>query len=297
MALIPLLGFSVRPRTKLVRVMVQKNKLLIRIIKPNWFDQRKQKRCLESLPEFLELDPPVIDPTNGPSSRSKLQIPEYPNKTRTKNRTGLRFVILTSVTLKCLITLDVFQQNPGEAHLVAVKNILKYLRRTKEIFMVFGGSEDEISVTGYSDASIQTDRDDYRSQSRYIFTLNGGAISWKRSKQDTIADSTTEAEYIAASDAAKEAVCDNSGAVSLDQWIFTVITLGLWRKLKSLENITSRDMYYGSFTSFERLSEEEMICKIPTDDNVADPLTKPLARVKHETHANSIGMQYLDTSS
>ncbi|KAJ9561288.1 hypothetical protein OSB04_006448 [Centaurea solstitialis] len=37
------------------------------------------------------------------------------------------------------------------------------------------------------------------------------------------------------------------------------------------------------------------ICKIPIEDNVADPLTKPLARVKHEAHANSIGMQYLDT--
>ncbi|KAJ9536625.1 hypothetical protein OSB04_un000174 [Centaurea solstitialis] len=129
-----------------------------------------------------------------------------------------------------------YQQNPGEAHWVAVKNILKYLRRTKEMFLVFGGSEDEISVTGYSDASFQTDRDDYRSQSGYVFTLNGGAISWKSSKQDTIADSTTEAEYIAASDAAKEAVwlrnfikdlrvvasisrpvdiyCDNSGAVA-----------------------------------------------------------------------------------
>ncbi|KAJ9541098.1 hypothetical protein OSB04_027604 [Centaurea solstitialis] len=39
------------------------------------------------------------------------------------------------------------------------------------------------------------------------------------------------------------------------------------------------------------------ICKIPTEENVADPLTKPLARVKHEAHANSVGMQYLEASS
>ena len=56
-----------------------------------------------------------------------------------------------------------YQQNPGEAHWVAVKNILKYLRRTKDLFLVFGGSVDEISVTGYKDASFQTDRDDFRS--------------------------------------------------------------------------------------------------------------------------------------
>ena len=69
-----------------------------------------------------------------------------------------------------------------------------------------------------------------------MFCLNGGAVSWKCSKQSTIADSTTEVEYIAASDAAKEAVwikkfitdlemvtsitnlvdvyCDNNGAIA-----------------------------------------------------------------------------------
>ncbi|KAJ9544171.1 hypothetical protein OSB04_023878 [Centaurea solstitialis] len=199
-----------------------------------------------------------------------------------------------------------YQQNPGEAHWVAVKSILKYVRRTKEMFLVFRGSKDEISVTGYSDASFQTDRDDYRSQSGYVFTLNGGAISWKSSKQDTIADSTTEAEYIAASDAAKEAVwlrnfitdlrvvasisrpvdiyCDNSGVVA--------------QAKEPREHHKSRHVLRKFHLIREIIGRGDVrICKIPTDENVTDPLTKPLARVKHETHANSIGMQYLDTSS
>ncbi|KAJ9547335.1 hypothetical protein OSB04_019878 [Centaurea solstitialis] len=198
-----------------------------------------------------------------------------------------------------------YQQNPGEPHWVAVKNILKYLRRTKEMFLVFGRSEDEISVTGYSDASFQTDRDDFRSQSRYVFTLNGGAISWKSSKQDTIADSTTEAEYIAASDAAKEAVwlrnflsdlrvvasisrpidifCDNSGAVA--------------QAKEPREHHKSRHVLRKYHLIREIIGRGDVrICKIPTEDNVADPLTKPLARVKHEAHANSIGMQYLEAT-
>ncbi|KAK9044761.1 hypothetical protein V6N11_058653 [Hibiscus sabdariffa] len=95
--------------------------------------------------------------------------------------------------------------NPGEGHWVAVKNILKYLRRTKDVFLVYGG-EEQLSIKGYTDSSFQTNKDDSRSQSGFVFYLNGGDVSWKSSKQDTIVDSTTEAEYIAASEVAKEAV-------------------------------------------------------------------------------------------
>ena len=111
---------------------------------------------------------------------------------------------------------------------------MKYLRRTKDIFLVYGGSD--LKLESYSDSSFQSDPDDNKSTSGYVFTLNGGAVSWKNSKQQTVADSTTEAEYIAASEATKEAVwmkkfntelgvvpeienpiplyCDNTGAVA-----------------------------------------------------------------------------------
>ncbi|GJY17975.1 hypothetical protein Tco_0389466 [Tanacetum coccineum] len=56
------------------------------------------------------------------------------------------------------------QQNPGKGHWIAIKNILKYLRNTKDMFLVYGG-EEELRVTGYCDASWQTDKDDSRSQS------------------------------------------------------------------------------------------------------------------------------------
>ena len=64
--------------------------------------------------------------------------------------------------------------NPGKEHWTAVKNILKYLKRTKEMFLVYGGDE-ELVVKSYVDASFYTDPDDSKSQSRYIFKV--GAIS------------------------------------------------------------------------------------------------------------------------
>ena len=92
-----------------------------------------------------------------------------------------------------------YQSNPGESHWTIVKNILKYFRRSKDTFLLYGGQEDELVVNGYTNASFQSNKDDFISQLCFVFCLNGGAISWKSSKQDSVADSTTEAEYIAAS--------------------------------------------------------------------------------------------------
>ncbi|GJU63497.1 hypothetical protein Tco_1245332 [Tanacetum coccineum] len=93
-----------------------------------------------------------------------------------------------------------FQQNPGEPHWTAVKNILKYLRNTKDMFLVYGGNPStELRVECYCDAGFETDRDDTKSQTGYVFVLNRGAVDWKSSKQSTTAMSATESEYIAAS--------------------------------------------------------------------------------------------------
>ncbi|GKC77688.1 hypothetical protein Tco_1128462 [Tanacetum coccineum] len=60
--------------------------------------------------------------------------------------------------------------------------------------------EAELRVDFYCDAEFETDRDDTKSQTGYVFILNGGAVDWKSSKQSITAMSATEAEYIAASE-------------------------------------------------------------------------------------------------
>ncbi|KAL0405849.1 UNVERIFIED_CONTAM: hypothetical protein Slati_3898800, partial [Sesamum latifolium] len=127
-----------------------------------------------------------------------------------------------------------YQACAREAHWGAVKSIFNYLKRTKDMFLFYG--DGELILDGYSDASFQSDDDDAKSQSDFIFKLNGGVVGWKSFSQDTTSDSTTEAEYIAALEAAKEAVwmknyiqelgvvpniaepvvifCDNNGAIA-----------------------------------------------------------------------------------
>ncbi|GJV26334.1 hypothetical protein Tco_1379029 [Tanacetum coccineum] len=100
-----------------------------------------------------------------------------------------------------------FQQNPSELHWTTVKNILNYLRNTKDMFLVYvGDTKRELRVSCYTDVGYLMDVDDLKSQTGYVFVLNGGTVDWKSTKQSIFATSSTDAEYIAAFDASKEAV-------------------------------------------------------------------------------------------
>ncbi|GKE56984.1 hypothetical protein Tco_1496169 [Tanacetum coccineum] len=99
------------------------------------------------------------------------------------------------------------QQNPGELYWTTVKNILKYLRNTKDMFLVYGGDmKQDLMVSCYTDAGYLTDTDDLKSQTGYVFVLNGGAVDWKSTKHTISASSSIDAKYIATFDASKEAV-------------------------------------------------------------------------------------------
>ncbi|KAL0373341.1 UNVERIFIED_CONTAM: Retrovirus-related Pol polyprotein from transposon TNT 1-94 [Sesamum radiatum] len=68
-----------------------------------------------------------------------------------------------------------YQACIGEAHWSAVKAILKYLKRTKDIFLIYVGGE--LILEGYNDVSFQSDDDDAKHQSGFVFKLNGGVVA------------------------------------------------------------------------------------------------------------------------
>ena len=87
---------------------------------------------------------------------------------------------------------------------MAVKWILRYLRGTTNQALCFGGSN--IALQGYVDADMSGDRDNRRSTTGYVFTVGGTTFSWVSKIQSVIALSTTEAEYVAATEASKEII-------------------------------------------------------------------------------------------
>ena len=95
-------------------------------------------------------------------------------------------------------------KNPGKTHMEAAKTILRYLSATKDRGITNGGGD--MSVQGYSDSDWAGDREDRKSTSGYIFVLNNGPISWCSKRQKTVTLSSTEAEYMALTLAAKETI-------------------------------------------------------------------------------------------
>lgn len=126
-----------------------------------------------------------------------------------------------------------FCENPGDAHWVAAKRILRYLKGTKDLKLVYS-KQSENRLDAFTDADWGNDLDTRRSTSGYVFIKNGGAITWSSRRQPTVALSTTEAEYMALAATTQESIwwrgfigelwgqklamlirCDNKSAISL----------------------------------------------------------------------------------
>jgi len=94
-----------------------------------------------------------------------------------------------------------FLSNPKKEHWEGVKWILRYLKSTSKMHLSFKRSN--FTLQGFSDADLGGDLDG-RKSTCYIFTLGGITINWKSKLQGRVSLSTTEAEYIVISKAAKE---------------------------------------------------------------------------------------------
>ncbi|CAM8884428.1 unnamed protein product [Rhodiola kirilowii] len=96
-----------------------------------------------------------------------------------------------------------YTSNPSKDHRRAVHRVLRYLKGTMNLGLVY--SEFPSVIEGYSDASWISNEEDHSSTSGWVFLLGGGAISWASKKQTCISSSTMESEFVALAAASKEA--------------------------------------------------------------------------------------------
>ena len=172
---------------------------------------------------------------------------------------------------------------PTTDHWLMAKRVLRYLAGTTSTGINFTGTS---SITGYCDADYAGDLDTRRSTTAYVFTLNGGAISWNSRRQPTVAASTTEAEYMAAAAAVKEGLWLRTllADMSLSHANITIMADNQ-SAIKLLKNPISsqRSKHIDVAYHFarERVMRHEICFKyISTDKMIADALTKAVPETK-----------------
>lgn len=191
-------------------------------------------------------------------------------------------------------TVSRFSKNPGLAHWEAVKRIFRYLKGTKNLWLTYGGNPREL--TGYADADGSM-ADDRHAISGYAFMINGGAISWAAKRQEIVSLSTTESEYVAITHASKEGLWLRS---LLSQLFSTTLeTTTLFSDNQSAIALTQDHQYHPRTKHIdiryhfirwivENGSLRLLYC--PTEDMIADALTKPLPSPKVKHFANELGL-------
>ncbi len=190
--------------------------------------------------------------------------------------------------------LSKFMSNPMSAHWQAAKGVLRYLTGTLDYGITFAGGD--TTVIGYCDADFAGDLDTRRSTTGYVFIMNGGAISWQSKRQPTVAASTTEAEYMAAAQATKEALWLRKLLADLKLDTGTmIIKADNQSAIKILKNpiLSARSKHIDVIYHFarERVARQDVKFEyIDTEHMIADALTKAVPKTKFDYCCSGMGI-------
>lgn len=187
-----------------------------------------------------------------------------------------------------------YMANPGREHWNTVKRILRYIKGTSNVALCYGGSE--LTVRGYVDSDFAGDLDKSKSTTGYVYTLAGGAVSWMSKLQRVVALSTTEAEYMAATQACKESIwiqrlLEELGHKQEKIVLFCDSQSALY--IAKNPAFHSRTKHIRVQYHFVREVVEEGTVdmqKIHTNENLADVMTKPVNTDKFIQCRSSIGL-------
>jgi hypothetical protein len=181
-----------------------------------------------------------------------------------------------------------FMGAPTKEHWTAAQQVLRYVAGTAEMGLRYGGADgaSALSLTGFADADFAGDLDSRRSTTGFLFMLNGAPVSWRSKCQPTVATSTSEAEYMAAAAAIKEALWLKQLLPELGVSLASAVQIGVDNQgaiklLNGSAAVRSKHIDVMHHFARERVARGEVALQyVPTGSMVADFLTKPLTGEK-----------------
>lgn len=190
-----------------------------------------------------------------------------------------------------------YMQDPKESHGAALKQVLRYLRGTTFLGLQYTRST-ACELIGFSDSSHNVDDDDGKSTTGHMFYLDESPITWCFQKQEIVALSSCEAEFMAATEAAKQAI-----------WLQELLSevLGETSKKvtirvdnKSVIALIKNPVFHGRSKHIHRRfhfirecveNEQVEVEHVPGTEQRADILTKSIGRIRFKELRSLIGMR------
>lgn len=190
-----------------------------------------------------------------------------------------------------------FMQCPQEPHAQAVKHVFRYLKGTSDLALCYRKGENN-DLYGYTDADWAADAYDRKSTTGFVFFLGQSPITWNSRKQPTVALSSTESEYMAVTEGTKEVVWLRRllGEIHIQNLLDSTPIYG---DNQGSINLAHNPVYHGRtkhievrhhFIREKIVSGEVNLDYIPTTEQLADILTKPLGRTAFERLRDRLGL-------
>jgi hypothetical protein len=187
-----------------------------------------------------------------------------------------------------------FSRGPQTCHWNGLKRIMQYLSKTRKVGIHVSKSNDSTPLVGYSDSDFASDPVLRKSRIGYVFTMYGTPIIQKSTYASLPALSTTEAEYSALTEAAKEALYLKKllHSLKIKQDTIPLFTDNQGSlKIATHPTQHQRTKHYDTkmhFIRFHVQKKQVSVNYIPSAENPADLFTKPLQRLKFENHCKTL---------
>jgi hypothetical protein len=197
-----------------------------------------------------------------------------------------------------------YTHSPSAEHWTAITRLLKYLKGTTDLCLHYGRFP--AVLEGYCDANWVSGNDEICSTSGYVFTMGGGAVSWKSSKQTCIARSTMESEFIALELAGQEAEWLRNLLADVPIWEGRQTPISLHCDSQAALGIAKNSVYNAKkrhlrirHAAVKQLLENGVIALdyVKSEGNLADPFTKGLSRRLVADTSRGMGLKALNHAS